>query len=160
MKDLRGIEKLITQSDELQTKLKVTENLEFCVTNPSGLHHLVCRGATKVVRDKIELTLEATLKMGEETYYVGDYIRFVWHNPYEIYGPPDYEKNEAIGKINAFYFDDERAWVGLNIDAHYREYGTNTPFNKLKHEVFTPQQIKPSSEKLTEEEYQKYLHQK
>ena len=158
--NLRGLKKRITQSDALQTKLKVTENLELCITNPSGRDHLVVTGKTNVVHEKMKFTLDAVVKIGEETYHVGDYIRFVWHNPYEVMGPPDYVKNEVVGKINAFYFDEAMPWIGLGIDAHYREYGTQTPFAQLKERVFLPAQMQHFPEKLSEEEYLRYVSQK
>lgn len=158
--NLRGLKKRITQSDILQTKLKVTENLELCVTNPSGRDHLVFTGKTKVVHEKMEFTLDAIVKIGEETYHVGDYIRFVWQNPFEVMGPPEYVKNEVIGKINAFYFDEGIPWVGLGIDAYHREYGAHTSFIRSKERIFLPQQIQNFPEKLTEEEYKRYLQHK
>lgn len=149
-------QRILPPKDQFETRLKVTDGLELKVISPGQHEHLIFKKKTIIKENGAELTLDAYVALQEEIYYVGDYLRFVWHNPYEIYGPPDYVKNEVVGKINAFYFNAVENGILFHLDAYYREYGSQTPFTTSKESFYNPKSIK-HPEKLSEDEYTKFL---
>ncbi|MBI4440931.1 hypothetical protein HY639_02075 [Candidatus Woesearchaeota archaeon] len=151
-----NINKRIVKKDRLVTVMKVTDGLQLHVTEPSGREHLAFSNKTRIKRDGMKLTLDATLTMGDVKYHIGDYLRFVWYNHVEVKGPDEYYKNEICGRLDSILFQEDENWVLFTLDpSHCREYGSRAAFGTATH-AYDPEYIR-SVEKLSYKEYKKII---